>query len=182
MTKNALLGSQVKRLLSSLSEHSAQHLTETETDLTQTTVLLGEAIEKLSASFMAIHEAISAQQQVVDTLMSGTQLTADMAAQLKAKKEEIGLHVNAAVTGLQFQDMTNQLIGRAVRRVVGLRDVMGGVGSGSAIVSPEDDAERLHHALENINSVLETQSLRLEGELWKAVRQTHMESGDIELF
>jgi hypothetical protein len=182
MANDALLGSQLKRLLSSLSEHSAQHLTETETDLVQTTVLLAEAIDKMSASFMAIHEAATAQQQAVELLMSGVQITPEMTEQIKAKQVEIGQHVNAAVTGLQFQDMTNQLIGRAVRRVTGLREVMGGVGSGSAIVSPEDDVVRLHNALENINKMLEAQSLKLEGELWKAVRQTHMESGDIELF
>jgi len=182
MTRNALLGLQVKQLLSSLSEHSAQHLTETETDLVQTGILLGEAIEKLSVSFMAIHEAIVAQQQTVELLLSGVQPTPEITEQLKARQDEIGLHVNAAVTGLQFQDMTNQLISRAVRRVTGLRDVIEGVGEGGTDVSPEDDAERLHMTLDNINKVLEAQSLKLESELWKAVCQTHMESGDIELF
>src|SRR5215472_4296913 len=102
MTKNALLGSQVKQLLSTLSEHSAQHLTETETDLVQTTILLGEAIEKLGASFMAIHEAISAQQQTVDLLLNGAKPSPEITEQLQAKQNEIGMHVNAAVTGLQF--------------------------------------------------------------------------------
>jgi hypothetical protein len=182
MTRNALLGAQVKQLLSSVSEHSAQHLTEAETDLVQTGILLAEAIEKLSASFMAIHEAMSAQQQAVEILLSGIQPTPEITRQLKARQDEIGLHVNAAVTGLQFQDMTNQLISRAVRRVTGLRDLIEGVGAGGTDVAPEDDSERLTITLDNINKVLEAQSLKLENELWKAVCQTHMESGDIELF
>jgi hypothetical protein len=38
---------------------------------------------------------------------------------------EVSHHVNAAVTGLQFQDMTSQLLERIVRRVIGLREALG---------------------------------------------------------
>ncbi len=181
MTKEKLLGSQVKDLLSNLSDHGTQHLTEVETDLVQTNFLLGEAIAKLGASFMAIHVAIQAQQETIDLLLSGSKPTPEIAEQLRAKQLEIGQHVNAAVTGLQFQDMTSQLIGRTVRRVVGLRDVLGGIGSGSTSIS-ESSAEEIVTALNTINKVLEEQSVKLESALWKAVCQTHMESGDIELF
>ena len=181
MTREKVLGSQVRHLLSNLSGHGAQHLTEVETDLVQTGILLGEAIEKLGASFMAIHEAVSAQQQTIDLLLSGTALTPEMAEKLKARQGEISQHVNAAVTGLQFQDMTNQLIGRTVQRVTGLREVLDGVGSGSSGI-PESSAEEIVESLSSINKVLEEQSARLENALWKAVCQTHMESGDIELF
>lgn len=175
------LGSQVKHLLSNLSDHGTQHLTEVETDLVQTSYLLGEAIEKLGASFMAIHEAITAQQEAIDLLLSGEKPTPEIAEKLKAKHSEIGQHVNAAVTGLQFQDMTSQLIGRTVRRVTGLRDVFGEIGSGSSTIS-ESNAEEIIETLNGINKVLEEQSVKLESALWKAVCQTHMESGDIELF
>src|SRR5690606_8582371 len=67
-TTSNSLALQIKDLLSTLSEHGRQHLNELETDLMQTNVLLTEAIEKLGASFMAIHEAVIAQQQLVDTL------------------------------------------------------------------------------------------------------------------
>ncbi len=79
MTKNNLLGSQIRHLLSSLSGHGKQHLTEVETDLVQTTYLLSEAIEKLGASFMAIHEGVAAQQEAVDTLLAGEAATPEMA-------------------------------------------------------------------------------------------------------
>jgi len=181
MTREKLLGSQVKHLLSNLSDHGTQHLTEVETDLVQTSFLLGEAIEKLGASFMAIHEAISAQQEAIDLLLAGAKPTPEIAEQLKARHAEVGQHVNAAVTGLQFQDMTSQLIGRTVQRVIGLREVLGGIGSGSACLS-ENNAEDIIAALNGINKALEEQSVKLESALWKAVCQTHMESGDIELF
>jgi hypothetical protein len=181
MTREKLLGSQVRDLLSNLSDHGTQHLTEVETDLMQTSILLGEAIEKLGASFMAIHQAVGAQQQTIDTLLSGMPPTPEIAEQLKARHQEIGLHVNAAVTGLQFQDMTSQLIGRTVQRVAGLREVLGGVGSGSTGIG-ESNAEEIVAALTGINRALEEQSTKLERALWKAVCQTHMESGDVELF
>lgn len=181
MTKVKLFGSQVKHLLSNLSDHGTQHLNEVETDLMQTSFLLGEAIEKLGASFMAIHEAIAAQQESIDLLLSGAAPTPELAEHLRAKHGEIGRHVNAAVVGLQFQDLTNQLLGRTVRRVTGLREVLDGIGSGSSGIS-ESNAEEIVATLTSINQVLEEQSLKLETALWKAVCQTHMESGDIELF
>ncbi len=182
MTRKKMLGSQVKRLLSGISDHGSQHLTEVETDLVQTTFLLGEAIEKLGASFMAIHEAVCAQQDTVDLLLSGGTPTPENAARLKDIQAEIGKHVNAAVTGLQFQDMTSQLIGRTVRRVGGLREVLGEVAASSAGITPENEAEEVVDALNALNKQIEERGANLESLLWKAVRQTHMESGDIELF
>jgi hypothetical protein len=181
-TREKLLSSQVKRLLSSLSDQGTLHLTEVETDLMQTNFLLGEAIEKLGASFMAIHEAVCAQQAVVDLLLAGAAAKPDITQKLNAVKSEIGQHVNSAVTGLQFQDMTSQLIGRTVRRVNGLRDVLATLGSSSAVMMPEIDKEEMIALLSNINKAFEDQSIKLESVLWKAVNQTHMESGDIELF
>lgn len=181
MTREKMLGSQVRHLLSNLTDHGAQHLTEVETDLVQTSFLLGEAIEKLGASFMAIHAAVSAQQDAIDMLLSGVQSSPEITAQIKSRHAEIGQHISAAVTGLQFQDMTSQLIGRTVKRVAGLREVLDGVSAGSSRMS-ESNAEEIIATLNSINQVLEEQSVKLESALWKAVCQTHMESGDIELF
>ena len=182
MTGKTSLGPEVKRLLSGVSDHSNQHLTEVETDLVQTTFLLSEAIEKLGASFMAIHEAVTAQQDAVNTLLNGAAASPENAERLKEIHDEIGKHVNAAVTGLQFQDMTSQLIGRTVRRVTGLREVLSALGSGSAGVVPDADSEELAEVLNNLNSIIESQTEKLESVMWKPVQQTHMESGDIELF
>jgi hypothetical protein len=182
MTTEKMLGSQVKGLLSNLSGHGTQHLTEVETDLVQTSFLLAQAIEKLGASFMSIHQAVEAQQGAIDLLLSGAPLTPEIADRLKARREEIGQHVNAAVTGLQFQDMTSQLIGRTVKRVIGLRELLDGVGSGSSGLPAEANLEEMVSTLDSLNAVLEEQSVKLESALWKAVCQTHMESGDIELF
>lgn len=176
------LVAQVRHLLSGLSEHGGQHLTEIETDLVQTNILLDEAIEKLSASFMAIHATVTAQQQIVDALLAGTAVTPDAMIELRGQAAQIDRHVNAAVTGLQFQDMTTQLINRTVRRVVGLHDVLEVLGTYSGSIPVDGSDEQMHAALSEINARLKVQSMDLEKELWKAVRQTHMESGEIDLF
>lgn len=182
MTINNSLASKVTNLLSDLSDHGRQHLTEVETDLVQTNVLLTEAIEKLSASFMAIHAAVTEQQQMVDALATSTSASPEATLALKEKSAQIDQHVNAAVTGLQFQDMTNQLISRTLRRVVGFRDVLEVSGASSIAIPANASNEQLHAMLSQINETLKTESRDLEKELWKAVCQTHMESGDIELF
>lgn len=180
MTIKNSLALDIKKLLTGLSEHGSQHLSEIETDLVQTNILLSEAIEKLSASFMAIHEAVSAQQQMVNALLE--QAPAAAVGELQTKAAQIDQHVNSAVTGLQFQDMTNQLIGRAMQRLVGVRDVLEVLGTHSAAIPGDADPDQLQGLLEQANASLKTQNLNLESELWKAVRQTHMESGDVELF
>jgi hypothetical protein len=181
-TSEKVLSSQVKRLLSGLSDHGTLHLTEVETDLVQTTFLLGEAIEKLGASFMAIHETVCAQQQVVQSLLAEAAPTPELSEKLNGVQADITRHVNAAVTGLQFQDMTSQLVGRTIKRINGLRDVLASLGTNSAGMTAETSAEELRALLDTMSKMLEDQSTKLESGLWKAVHQTHMESGDIELF
>lgn len=180
--KEKLLSLQMKRLLSSLSDHGTLHLTEVETDLVQTSFLLNEAIEKLSTSFMAIHEAVCTQQAIVDALLEHSASSPDTTEKLKAAQAEVGLRVNSAVTSLQFQDMTSQLIGRTVRRVNGLRDVLAAVNVSSGDMTHESDTKEMTALLNDLNRALDDQSAKLESVLWKAVSQTHMESGDIELF
>ncbi|TCS39138.1 hypothetical protein EDC30_10189 [Paucimonas lemoignei] len=182
MTRKKLLGTEVKRLLTAVAENGNQHLTEVETDLMQTTFLLGEAIEKLSASFMAIHETVRAQQEMVDALLAGGERPEHSEERLKSLQADISTHVNAAVTGLQFQDMTTQLIGRTVRRVTGLREVLDLLEGGSAGVLEDTPAEAIAEILHNLNELVDSQAQKLESLLWKPVQQTHMESGDIELF
>ncbi|WP_019141214.1 hypothetical protein [Noviherbaspirillum massiliense] len=173
---------EVKHLLSILSDHGSRHLTEAEIDLAQTNLLLCEAIEKLAASFLALNEATEAQQAAVEQLLAGSASPEEIRQVLKDKQSEIGRHVRAAVTGLQFQDMTNQLIDRTARRVAGLRALLGAVGTGSAAIQSACNTQTLTAALSAINLTLEERSAGLDSTLRKAVAQTHLESGEIELF
>ncbi|MEC5218199.1 hypothetical protein RCH09_003168 [Actimicrobium sp. GrIS 1.19] len=182
MTQNNQVGLFLKRLLGGVAGQGGDHLSEVETDLAQTALLLAEAIEKLGASFMAIHAAVGAQQEAVDLIMAGGAPTPEHAVQLKAIQHDIGRHVNAAVTGLQFQDMTSQLINRTLSRINGMREVLDVLGSTATKIQPENTIDDLTELLAAINDAMEERSARLGGALRKAVSQTHMESGDIELF
>lgn len=182
MSRKKVLSSHVKRLLTGVSDHGMRHLTEVETDLRQTSLLLEEAIEKLGANFMAIHSVVSAQQGTIDLLLSGEKPAAEQVEALVAMPEMIGMYVNAAVTCMQFQDMTNQLLDRTLKRVTGLREFLGTLGASGAEIHPTAENDDMVSVLSGINMALAIQSLELRSVLRKAVDQKHLESGDIELF
>jgi len=176
---------ELKRLLLDTASGGSRQLTEVETDLVQTDILLGEAIQKLASSFMELHQAVLAQQKEIELVMAGNgNLSTDDIGRFKAIQDEITLHINASVTGLQFQDMTSQLLERIVRRVIGLRDALGVLSANSFEITPDDSQsiEELETLLKNTIESMETRLTALENGLWKTVRQTRMESGDIELF
>jgi hypothetical protein len=172
----------VKRLLSGVSMHGRRHLTEVETDLLQTELLLEEAIDKLTASFMAIHSAVGARQETIDRLLAGDTPTLEDSQKLSAMSGEIGQHVNVAITSMQFQDMTSQLIERTLKRVAGLRDFLGTLSEHGADIAPETDSDEIVERLGKVSMALAIQSLELRSMLRKSVEQRHLESGDIELF
>lgn len=176
---------ELKRLLLDTASGGSRQLTEVESDLVQTNILLGEAIGKLGNSFMDLHRSVQTQQQLLESVMhSGGTITDEHIAALKEMQGEVNRNVNIAVTGLQFQDMTSQLLERIVRRVIGLREALGVLSANSFEILPEQhqSEEELEVLLANTINSMEEKLALLENGLWKAVRQTRMESGDIELF
>jgi len=175
------MNAQVVRLLSGVSVHGDQHLAEVERDLVQMDGLLDEAIKKLCASFMAIHHVVDQQQDALNGLLAGGMPATECSARFEMLRGEINQHVGAAVTGLQFQDMTSQLIGRMVQHLAGLRDVFDALGT-NAPTLPESSNESLLHALNHISERVGACCNELAGSVRSTVNQRHMESGDIELF
>ena len=169
---------ELRKLLAGVSNHGQQHLLEAESDLMQTTFLLGEAIEKLGASFMAIHEAVSEQQAALNLISGDVSINAN----LLACRERIAQEVNNAVTGLQFQDLTNQLIARTLKRIGGLKDLLSTLAEHGNAMGAGDEHDEIMRLLQEMNQNLNSQSVALEGGLRKSVDQQHMASGEIELF
>jgi vacuolar-type H+-ATPase subunit I/STV1 len=172
----------VKRLLSGVSDHGRRHLSEVETDLVQTTLLLEEAVEKLTSSFMAIHHAVDARQQSINRLLAGEAPSAEESEKLTGMSGEIGQHVNTAITSMQFQDMTSQLLDRTLRRVTGLREFLTTLSEHGADIAPDSHSEEIVDRLGKVSMALAIQSLELRSMLRKSVEQRHLESGDVELF
>jgi hypothetical protein len=180
MTSQLALG--VQKLLGAVCAHSIDHLTEVDTDLEQTSLLITEAIEKLASSFLAIHAAATAQQQMIDAVLSEVPPASLDRDKLDALRSAIDVHVSAAITGLQFQDITSQLIDRSRKRIQGLHDTLAVLRIAAAQISEQASADELTAQLDHTREAVSKQSSTLDGALHKAVSQTHLESGDVELF
>ena len=173
---------ELRSLLAAVSDHGKQHLVEVEADLLQTTFLLSEAIEKLGASFMAVHDVVIEQQQVINALMEQHQFDPIEIKKLEAFKQKIGNEVNAAVTGLQFQDLTSQLITRTIKRVNGLKNLLHELETHGNEIDPSHEHAAIAKFLEEISHSLHAGSNALSGGLRRSVDQHDMVTGDIELF
>lgn len=172
----------VGKLLTLVSVQSIDHLNKVNTDLTQTSLLITEAIDKLAASFLAIHAAVTSQQAIIDSVLGDASSHPAERAALDALRSEIGAHANTAITSLQFQDMTSQLIDRSQNRIHGLHETLADLGANATQITDKKTEENLIIQLDHIRESVEKHSTKLNGALRKAVNQTHLESGDIELF
>ncbi len=105
-------------------------------------------------------------------------------AQVSRISAEVRNSVNAAVTALQFEDLTNQLVQQLQRRLNGLGALLVGIrnidldedGASSSLASDyHGRVERLRAAIAETGSLLaKTEHI--------AVSQQQMEAGDVELF
>ncbi|MDY7578576.1 chemotaxis protein [Herbaspirillum sp. RTI4] len=183
MTNTKMLH-EIKRMLFDVAGGGSRQLTEVETDLLQTNILLSEAIDKLGASFILLHQSVRNQQDTMELLLDPRQLAVpQLKDRLKEMGNDIDTQVNSVVTCLQFQDMTSQLIERILKRVIGLRNVLGVLETSSFEFSAEnEETEAVVDLLRATNLTMEEQLIALENGLWKTVRQKHMQSGDIDLF
>lgn len=173
---------ELRSLLAAVSDHGRQHLVEVEADLMQTTILLSGAIDKLSVSFMAVHEAVTKQQQVLDSLMATHHFKQEEVDLLDNLTKEIGEEVNSAVTAMQFQDMTSQLLTRTIKRVSGLRDLLQELAAHGNEMDPSHEHNEIAKFLEDMNHSLHVGSHALSGGLRRSVDQQNMVTGEVDLF
>lgn len=173
---------QLRQLLTLLSKQGDLHLTEIDADLQQTTDLLGRAIDKLGREFMGIHKSVAAQHAALAAVADGAPMRPQLRIEIARLQQITDTHINAAVTALQFQDMTSQLIGRALGHMVGLREVLCRLGTHGSTPTADAQDGAASALLQAVNATLNETSIRQGTVARKAVAQTHMESGDIELF
>lgn len=173
---------ELRELLAAVSTHGDRHLLEIETDLQQTSFLLNEAIEKLSQSFMSVYAQLTDQQGALQQLADAGKLQPEEMAQLQVFQDNIGQEVNKVVTGMQFQDMTNQLLQRTINRVNGLKYLLQELSSHQFPMAAEDEHQEIRQFIAQINHQFDLGSQHLNGHLRKSVSQQDMQTGDIDLF
>ncbi|MBI1398329.1 MAG: hypothetical protein GC151_20330 [Betaproteobacteria bacterium] len=126
--------------------------------------------------------ALSAKQEVENTISELGALNARMsnaAAEVGRLADELESDVNAAVTNLQFQDLTTQLITHARRQGEAIRHILDQVGrAGLALTNGTfvADAEGIRSDLEQRIADANESAQRTP------VRQQEMAAGDIDLF
>lgn len=128
------------------------HIVEVSADLVQVRLLLDEAVVKLDDSFNGVYAALAQQRNYIGENVDKT----------------IELHLHQAIIGLQFHDLTCQLLERASLRLDGMRN----------IIECSNDIEHK----ESVGDGLLQLSKKLHNTFTLSLRQTHMDSGDIELF
>jgi methyl-accepting chemotaxis protein len=105
------------------------------------------------------------------------------ADELRTISEDIGDGVNSAVTSLQFQDLTSQLLVHARSRIETLDSIMENVAAlcGDSRHDIRSEKEYLANIKKLQRSIPEATALLREADL-HPVKQETMASGDIELF
>jgi len=179
MTKRSQEIEKMSSLLSTVAVQSERHVIEAEADLWQTTFLLNTAIENLGASFETIHHAVAKQQQVLDHLISSNGVTAGDVLDISLVKRQMAEEVKQMMTNLQFQDMTSQLISRAINHVVELKSLMVLLAASSKRTELNNSDQSIHDLFNEMHADI---SAKLPAIAEKSVKQRNMSPGEIELF
>ncbi len=170
-----------------LSHHSTQFGNQIRTHVQEVRRSLDGAMETSSA--LASHDMnFALQAKVTITGMMGKVEGFDRdlqtsVAEISRIGTEVRSTVNAAVTALQFEDLTSQLVEHLDRRIQGLGALLAGI---RAIDLSETGATPLtttyHGRVERLREAIAKTGALLEKTEHVAVSQQEMHAGDIELF
>jgi methyl-accepting chemotaxis protein len=122
--------------------------------------------------------ALASKKRVQDTMVKLEHINGEMARAARSideHAESVGIEVNTAITALQFQDMTSQLVSHAQGGIQALRAAV--EESASAFAGAEDVSRGLELARQHMQTRAEQDRMHLN-----PVKQKSMDSGDIELF
>lgn len=127
---------------------------------------------------MDMSAALQSKHRVQETMQRIEQINAamaDAAQKINQHADAVGSQVNGAVTALQFQDVTSQLLAQGRTRIAAVQEMLSAfapdAGSGGdALADLSRAAERARSRLTAVDASR------------KIAAQTHMGSGEIELF
>jgi len=123
-------------------------------------------------------------QEMMDNIQTLNEEMASAVSELTDISGQVEQNVNTAVTSLQFQDLTTQLLGHIERRISAMESVMGSI----AAISLEEEDKTSDASLEcrlrlqHFKEALTEAAKLVEQVKHNPVSQAEMSSGDIELF
>ncbi|MDB6062992.1 MAG: chemotaxis sensory transducer [Verrucomicrobiaceae bacterium] len=120
---------------------------------------------------------LQSKQQVenaMQALEGGNQQIVQVVKQMAGISQQVDVQINSAITAMQFQDMSHQLLEHLRKRLNGFREM----GESSARAVDKNQ----HGDWASMRSVLQECSAQLEALEHVPVRQRNVGSGDVELF
>jgi methyl-accepting chemotaxis protein len=164
------------RALSQRTNHFSQQI-RTHMEGVHTSMLVAhDSIYEVAS--LDMNFALQSKQRVQSTMTRIGQINhdmADLATKIDQHASQVSVEVNAAVTALQFQDMSSQLIGHAQSRINNVAQLVEIISNQIELSS--DLSSGLSQARSAMRSKAEVESNRNH-----PVKQESMSSGDIELF
>ena len=164
------------RALSQRTNHFSQQI-RTHMEGVHTSMLVAhDSIYEVAS--LDMNFALQSKQRVQSTMTRIGQINhdmADLATKIDQHASQVSVEVNAAVTALQFQDMSSQLIGHAQSRINNVAQLVEIISN--QIELSTDLISGLSQARTAMRSKSEVESNRNH-----PVKQESMSSGDIELF
>jgi methyl-accepting chemotaxis protein len=129
---------------------------------------------------MDMNFALQSKQIVQSTMARIGEINQSMAVAAQSIDEhagQVGVGVNAAVTALQFQDMTSQLIGHAQDRISNIDNIL--LQMTNDVKNQANLSDGLNQARTGLNRHAQQQKVVRHSH---PVKQESLNSGDIELF
>jgi methyl-accepting chemotaxis protein len=164
------------RALSQRTNHFSQQI-RTHMEGVHTSMLVAhDSIYEVAS--LDMNFALQSKQRVQSTMTRIGQINhdmADLANKIEQHASQVSVEVNAAVTALQFQDMSSQLIDHAQSRINNVAQLV------EVMLSQIEQSPDLSSALSQARTAMRAKA-EVESNRNHPVKQESMSSGDIELF
>ncbi|WP_417595168.1 methyl-accepting chemotaxis protein [Oceanospirillum sp.] len=167
------------RSLSKKTTHFSDQIRGLMTDLHSSFSNADTSIQKISSVDMGF--ASESKRRIEQVLGQLERINHESSGALALQSElaaEVEENINQATTGLQFQDMTSQLLGHTDTRLDAIHGFMNDV----AHLTQEDNAYSSEEILRHIREKLQATRSKIDSMKHNPVSHGSMDSGDIELF
>lgn len=133
-------------------------------DLNQIKGLLHDAIDKLTDNFGSLGQDARGQRDLIKKLVEES-VESKSINEINRLSDNLNAHVGKAITYLQFEDLTTQLIGKIFKRVDKMKHILIGI-----------ESKKTLEEMPELNIPVEAKKIAA------SVGQENMDSGSIDLF